>query len=322
VRYGVSTDVKRDTLAAALLALLAVVALGVAAATLDSAVSLGGGGFGGAGDGVGPSAESGDVGASSAPSGGSALSVPPACYEFLREPPALLAFAALLLAVAGLAYRDTGSKLAAGVVAGAMGFPVAALGWVLSTCRPTDEGIEFELGAAVGEGGILPQGGGGSGAGGGEGAASAPELLFALVVVAALVASVAVLLGAGGDDEPADGEAEGETEEPDPTDPDLREVGRTAGAAADRIERSDADNEVYRAWRDMTEVLDVDRPASSTPAEFAAAAVDAGVDEEPVGDLTAVFERVRYGGEDATAERERRAADALRRIEERHGGAG
>jgi len=52
--------VKRDTLLAVALALLAVVALGVAAATLDSAVSLGGGGFGGvegdtpsAGDGPG-----------------------------------------------------------------------------------------------------------------------------------------------------------------------------------------------------------------------------------------------------------------------------
>ncbi|WP_144799618.1 DUF4129 domain-containing protein [Halorubrum depositum] len=313
---------KRDTLAAVLLALLAVVALGVAAATLDSAVSLGGGGLGGTGDGGGPSGESGDVGASPAPSGGGALSVPPACFEFLREPPALLAFAAVLTGVAAFVYRDTGSRLAAGAVAGSMGVPVAALGWLLSACRPVDGEIEFALGAAVGEGGFLPQGGGGAGAGGGEGTASAPELLFALVVVAALVASVAVLLGAGGDDEPADGEGHAESEESDPADPDLREVGRTAGAAAERIERSDADNEVYRAWRDMTEALDVDRPASSTPAEFAAAAVDAGVDEEPVADLTAVFERVRYGGEDATAERERRAAEALRRIEERHGGAG
>src|SRR6056297_2595982 len=98
MRRGVSTDVKRDTLAAVLLALLAVVALGVAAATLDSAVSLGGGGFGVAGDGGGPTGESGDVGASPAPSGGGALSLPPACYEFLREPPALAAFAAVLLA--------------------------------------------------------------------------------------------------------------------------------------------------------------------------------------------------------------------------------
>jgi len=317
--------VQRDALAAVLLALLAVVALGVAAATLDSAVSLGGGGLGGGGDAGGSSGQSGDLGASPAPSGG-ALSIPPACYEFLREPPALLAFAAVLLGLAALVYRDTGSGLAAGAAVGSLGVPAAALGWLLSACRPTGRGIELALGSAGdGEGGFLPEGGGrlsGGGLGGGEGSASAPELLFALLVVAALVASVAVLLGAGGDDEPTEGEAAAGSDDGDkPGDPDLREVGRTAGTAADRIERSDADNGVYRAWRDMTEALDVDRPASATPAEFAAAAVDAGVDEEPVADLTAVFERVRYGGEEATAERERRAAEALRRIEERHGGA-
>ena len=319
---GVSTDVKRDTLAAVLLALLAVVALGVAAATLDSAVSLGGGGFGGAGDGGGTGGEGGDVGMSPTPSGGSVISLPPVCYEFLREPPALLAFAAALLALSALFYRDTGSALATGIVVGALGAPVAVLGWLLSTCRPAGDGFEFALGlVGPGEGGILPEGGGGGGLGSGEGAASTPELLFALVVVAALVASVLVLLGAAGDDEPGPDEAAaGSDDEPD--EPDLRAVGRVAGEAAERIERSDADNEVYRAWRDMTEALDVDRPASSTPAEFAAAAVDAGVDEEPVAELTAVFERVRYGGEEATAERERRAAAALRRIEERHGGDG
>src|SRR6056297_1895242 len=304
MRRGVSTDVKRDTLAAVLLALLAVVALGVAAATLDSAVSLGGGGFGGAGAGGGTGAESGDAGMSPTPSGGGVISLPPVCYEFLREPPALLAFAAVLLAVTGLVYRDTGSALATGAVVGSLGLPVAVLGWLLSTCGPAGDGFEFVLGLV----------------GPGEGAASTPELLFALVVVAALVASVAVLLGAGGDDEAGVGEAAAESDDDEPDEPDLRAVGRVAGEAADRIERSDADNEVYRAWRDMTEALDVDRPASSTPAEFAAAAVDAGVDEEPVADLTAAFERVRYGGEEATAERERRAAAALRRIEERHGG--
>jgi hypothetical protein len=315
--------VKRDTLAAVLLALLAVVALGVAAATLDSAVSLGGGGLGGGGDAGGPDGQSADLGASPSPSGGG-LSIPPACYEFLREPPALLAFAAVLLGLAAFVYRDTGSGLAASAAVGSLGVPAAALGWLLSACRPVDGEVEFALGAAAGEGGFLPEGGGlgGSGLGGGGGTASAPELLFALVVVAALVASVAVLLGAAGDDEPADGGGAAEGDKDDgPGNPDLREVGRAAGAAADRIDRSDADNGVYRAWRDMTEALDVDRPASATPAEFAAAAVDAGVDEEPVAELTAVFERVRYGGENATAERERRAAEALRRIEERHGGA-
>ena len=322
MRRGVSTDVKRDTLAAVLLALLAVVALGVAAATLDSAVSLGGGGFGGAGAGGGSGADDGDVGMSPTPSGGGVISLPPVCYEFLREPPALAAFAAGLLALAAFFYRDTGSAFAAGVAAGALGAPVAVLGWLLSTCRPAVNGFEIVFGlVGPGEGGLLPEGGGGGGLGSGEGAASTPELLFALVVVAALVASVAVLLVAGGDDEPDVGESAAGSDDDEPDEPDLRAVGRVAGEAADRIERSDADNEVYRAWRDMTEALDVDRPASSTPAEFAAAAVAAGVDEEPVADLTAVFERVRYGGEEATDERERRATAALRRIEERHGGA-
>ena len=320
MRDGVSTDVNRDTLAAVLLALLAVVALGVAAATLDSAVSVGGGGFGGAGDGGGPSGEGDDAGLSSTPSGGGIISLPLVCYEFLREPPALLAFAAVLLVLSAFFYRDTGSALATGVVVGALGTPVAMLGWLLSACRPVEEGFQFDLGFAItGERGFLPEGGGG-GLGSGDGAASTPELLFALVVVAALVGSVIVLLSAGGDDEPDPGEAETGSDEEPPEDPDLRAVGRVAGAAANRIERSDADNEVYRAWRDMTDVLDVDRPASSTPAEFAAAAVAAGVDAEPIEELTAVFERVRYGGEEATAERERRAAAALRRIEERHGG--
>jgi len=230
VRDGVSTDVNRDTLAAVLLALLAVVALGVAAATLDSAVSVGGGGFGGAGDGGGPSGEGDDAGLSSTPSGGGIISLPLVCYEFLREPPALLAFAAVLLVLSAFFYRDTGSALATGVVVGALGTPVAMLGWLLSACRPVEEGFQFDLGFAItGERGFLPEGGGG-GLGSGDGAASTPELLFALVVVAALVGSVIVLLSAGGDDEPDPGEAETGSDEEPPEDPDLRAVGRVAGA--------------------------------------------------------------------------------------------
>jgi len=189
----------------------------------------------------------------------------------------------------------------------------------MATCGSVSDESEFELGIAGSDEGLIPEGAaGGTGAGGG-GAASAPELLFALVVIAALVASVGVLLLAGGDDEATPGSGAAAENDPDEPEPDLATVGRTAGQAADRIESSDADNEVYRAWRDMTAVLDVDRPASSTPAEFAAAAVDAGVDEEPVETLTEVFERVRYGGADATDDREQRAIAALRQIEERHG---
>ena len=312
---------KRDALVAVAVALLALVALGVAAATLDSAVDVGSGGFGGGGGeapSVGEGADDPEVLASSG--GAGPMSTSGLCLPVFGEPPAVIALLGGLTLIAGIAYRDTGSPLASVAVAGVMGAPIGILFWILSTCRSVARSVRVSLGLGGNETGVLPAGAaGGGGFGSGAGAASAPQLLFAVVVVAAVVASVAALLLAGGDDE-ADGDAADPSDEPAEDPPDLDAIGRTAGEAADRIESSDADNEVYRAWRDMTDVLDVDRPASSTPAEFATAAVDAGVDEEPVAALTEVFERVRYGGEDATDDRERRAVEALRRIEERHGG--
>ncbi|ELZ59397.1 hypothetical protein C467_03956 [Halorubrum hochstenium ATCC 700873] len=313
-------DVKRDALAAVVVALLAVVALGVAAATLDSAVDTGSGGFGGGG-GESPSVgeTDGDPGVLTSPGESGGLSTSGVCLPSLREPPALAALLLGMALLAALTYRDTASPFASLAVSGVIGAPIGVLLWVLSACGAAGQRVSVSLGLGGNETGLFPEGApGGGGFGGGEGAASTPEALFALVVVAAIVASVAVLLLAGGDDET--GGERADPEQPDEEPPDLGAVGRAAGEAADRIESSDADNEVYRAWRDMTDALDVDRPASSTPAEFATAAVDAGVDEEPVTALTEVFERVRYGGEDPTDDRERRAVEALRRIEERHGG--
>jgi hypothetical protein len=65
----------------------------------------------------------------------------------------------------------------------------------------------------------------------------------------------------------------------------------------------------------MTGYLDVDSPESSTPAEFADAAVDAGMSDGDVDELTRLFEEVRYGGKDPTDDRESRALAALRRID-------
>ncbi|MFC6951742.1 DUF4129 domain-containing protein [Halorubellus litoreus] len=97
---------------------------------------------------------------------------------------------------------------------------------------------------------------------------------------------------------------------------DVDELREAAGRAADRIEGSaGVDNEIYRAWVEMTEHLDVDHPDASTPGEFRRAAVDAGVDPATVGELTDLFERVRYGDEPPTEETEARAVDALRRME-------
>lgn len=96
----------------------------------------------------------------------------------------------------------------------------------------------------------------------------------------------------------------------------LQMLGETAGQAADRIDDSgEAENEVYRAWREMTQYIDVDHPETSTPREFAAAATHAGMDADDVAELTSLFEDVRYGGIPPTDAAEDRAIEALRRIE-------
>jgi preprotein translocase subunit SecG len=165
-------------------------------------------------------------------------------------------------------------------------------------------------------------GGSGGGAGEGDQARDLPLALVAIVAVVAVAAVGAVLVtrGKSDDDDPFDS-----LEEPDEAVEDglvdVDEFAAAAGRAADRIEDGDdVDNEIYRAWVEMTEHLDVDHPESSTPGEFAAAAVDAGIDRDDVVELTELFERVRYGHTAATSDREARALDALRRIESQYGG--
>nr|WP_282594522.1 DUF4129 domain-containing protein [Halomarina salina] len=68
----------------------------------------------------------------------------------------------------------------------------------------------------------------------------------------------------------------------------------------------------------MTDPLDLSRE-TSTPGEFAAAAVDAGMSRDDVGELTRLFERTRYGGVAVDEGREQRATTALRRIERTYG---
>jgi len=139
-----------------------------------------------------------------------------------------------------------------------------------------------------------------------------PTMIVAFFVLATTVLiSVALLRTRSRTEDPAM-----EEEAPDATDP-TKAVGAVAGEAADEIEAegSDLENEVYRAWAQMATALDVDHPDTSTPAEFAEAATEAGIRPDDVRELTALFETVRYGTADATADREQRAVDALRRIE-------
>lgn len=74
-----------------------------------------------------------------------------------------------------------------------------------------------------------------------------------------------------------------------------------------------AENDVYRAWRDLARAVEGADRAVDTPAEIARTATAEGLDERGVRALTEAFTEVRYGDEAADPERERRARDALER---------
>lgn len=143
-----------------------------------------------------------------------------------------------------------------------------------------------------------------------------PTLLTGAVVVILLFALLAsVLRFRDGEDPSTPSELDHDAEEPP-----VRTVGRVAGDAADDIEEDvSLENAVYRAWAGMASALDVDHPETSTPAEFAEAARDAGLDPGDVDELTALFEEVRYGTAAPTPDRERQAVASLRRLERQYG---
>jgi len=145
-------------------------------------------------------------------------------------------------------------------------------------------------------------------------------VVIAAVFGVALVAVAAVLFRASGDQTVTTlGEEEDDTGEQ----PDVADLAAAAGEAAERLQEHDADvdNEVYRAWWEMTSLLNVPKPDSATPGEFADAAIEAGLDESHVDDLTTLFEEVRYGRRDPES-REERAIEVFQEIEAQYGDAG
>ncbi|UPV98993.1 DUF4129 domain-containing protein [Halorussus gelatinilyticus] len=312
----------RDTVRPVVLALLAVVAIGVAAATLNSAVVTdGSGGFGvgqpnsdaGAPNGSQPSFELGNQ--SSSGDVAPPLQLP--CYPFLDSWWAIALIVAGFAGGAYVAYRRLGGL---GVVAyaGPVGIPLLFAHAMLTVCSDPAENATssfFEKGNVS----LVPEGGSGAPGGSTGTSVTDPSVLLLAGLGVALLAAVALLFVSSSGEDPEEDE---EFAEPDDG-TDVRAVGRAAGEAADRIETTtDVDNEVFRAWREMTDHLDVPNPRSSTPSEFAAAAVEAGMAREDVDRLTTLFEEVRYGGESPTERREEQALDALRRIEREYAGRG
>lgn len=294
----------RETVRTTALAGLAVLAVALAAATLDSTVVPEPSGQGGPGP--------GGIGGEG---GGGLLPVPrsgPPPAETVQIPflSELLAVLATVLAVAVVVYafRHWRRTLAAVLAA----FVLLVLAYVLSHLVSVP---------ALPARSPMPEPGNGSVFGGGGGGGSEttrptpPSLVLLFVFCLALLGAVVALRRSTGED------GEETTGESSDGDPDVAAVGRAAGRAADRLEaETDTTNEVYRTWREMTELLHVDDPRTSTPGEFAAGAVDAGLGREDVAELTRLFEDVRYGETQPSEEDERRAVAVFRRIEDRYAG--
>jgi hypothetical protein len=309
--------VNRETLRVAVVAVLCIAALGAAAATLDSTVATGGGSgpadAGGSGfdDDPGGAPVSFDDGAGGGGGFGGGL-----CWPFLTSPE----FFALVALVGGavfgvVAWRHDATMAAATVVAVAM--PGFLLWLLLASCNGGVDG-ESLVGVGGGNNSSMAQGGGSFGPNAGEVAAAPSLLVLGLLAVVLLAAVAAVVVGSG--DETVTHE-----EEASPGDDEERRaaIGEVAGQAADRIAADgDVDNEVFRAWRRMVELLAVEDPDTTTPGEYEPAAVAAGVDADDAAELTGLFEAVRYGDATPTGDREDRAVAALRRIEDEYAGDG
>ncbi|KAB1186599.1 MULTISPECIES: DUF4129 domain-containing protein [Haloferax] len=307
----------RSAYGALALALLAVVALAVAAATIDSTVVTDGGpsGFGAGNAGGSGAGETQDTGFQPLSGDTEGISIPTPCLPWLLSPEVVGLVLAGFLLLGGYAYWETRSLLPPVAVVLALGPPVVLLFGFLTACR-REFSLSTQAAAAVGNISVFAPGGGGSlgeGAGGVQ-SVSPPTALFSLLLVVALVAALVMLVTGTGDSPDGDDGTEATVPEDGP---DVAAVGRAAGDAAERIESGTGgvENEVFRAWAEMTSLLSVPNRQSATPAEFAAVAVEAGMAREDVTQLTTLFEEVRYGGAEATTDREQRAVDALRNIE-------
>lgn len=79
-------------------------------------------------------------------------------------------------------------------------------------------------------------------------------------------------------------------------------------AADGAVDDPGAANEVYRTWTAFRDRVGP-RGAAESPEELQRRALAAGYDERAVGELTSLFNAVRYGDAGATPERERRARE-------------
>jgi len=224
------------------------------------------------------------------------------CIDLLDSLPGTIAY----FGIAGLVFYGINRRFSVGTTMMAIfgTSPILVTAYFLNTqCT--------EVGGTGG--GII---GNGTGAGSGLPMPEISPVVLLGIVGIVLVAAAAVVVRATGDqyddlEEDEDEEDEG---------PDVTDLAEAAGAAADRLEKhnADVDNAVYRAWWEMTQLLDVPNPDSATPGEFAEAAIEVGMGRDHVEELTTLFEEVRYGKRDASS-REEHAIEVFRTIESEYG---
>ncbi|MFC6904019.1 DUF4129 domain-containing protein [Halalkalicoccus tibetensis] len=294
-----------DAIRSGLIAALALFAVALSAATLGSTVTTDGDGPSGTGDGGGGG--DGEGGPLPEPESGSPAEtvVAPYLAELLTV---LVVLIALVVVVYALVYRREAAKVIIGMAL------LIGLAYLLFRFVA---GVGGEMAPPLEPGEGTPFGGDGEGEatdGDDPTGPSLPAALAVLVLVLTLVGGVIALLGRSDASE----EAGSEDAEAGPDTADAAAVGRAAGRAADRVENRGTENEVYRAWREMTGLLDAPDPEARTPGEFADRAVAAGISEEDVDELTRLFEDVRYGERTVSEEYERRAVETFRRIERRY----
>jgi len=305
--------VNQKTLALAALALLSVAAISMAAATVANVESTTGdgearptnpilnGGDQGSPGSEGPRNTSNDdnVLSGNESSGGETLELR-GCNDLLSSLPGSLGYFAVMAGLIFLVRRRTSlgfSLLAAYAIT-----PIFLTVYFLRTqCGGSGSGISNNtVGDGNGSGGIAEVG------------PSVPPIFLVGGFAVLFVGVAAVLYISSGSREYVPEDEDEEEEEAD-----VADIAAAAAAAAERLEARDADvdNEVYRAWWDMTQLLNVSSPETYTPGQFAEAAVELGIDEEHVDALTTLFEEVRYGHRDPEA-REQRAIDVFREIEQ------
>lgn len=235
-------------------------------------------------------------------SGGGSFGSLTSCYPFLDSALGLLLVIASLFVLMGVLYSRYNAALSL-FIGWTVAPPMALAYLILTDCGSTQQFIGQD-GISFGDVGqtLVP-------------ASEVPPWIVGVFVVGAVVVAAIVLYRTAEEDEVVV-----EPDEDENDDLDLGQFAAAAGRAADRIEdrNVDVDNAVYAAWIEMTQLLDVDKPETFAPTEFATEAIDLGMAENDVEGLTRLFNEVRYGGKEADV-REDKATDILRSIEAEYG---